>query len=78
MRCSSARSNSRNGGFHAQVKVTRETTLLFCDVEGRREPIHRKNGKFAAGKASFSREELAGGDRKIDPRIFRPTPCCGR
>lgn len=45
-------------GFHAQVKVTRETTLLFCDVDGRREPIHRKNGKFSAGKAAFTREEL--------------------
>lgn len=45
-------------GFHAQVKITREATLLFRDVEGRREPIHRKNGKFSAGKASFSREEL--------------------
>jgi bacillithiol biosynthesis cysteine-adding enzyme BshC len=45
-------------GFHAQVKITRETTLLFCVVEERREPIHRKNGKFSAGKASFTREEL--------------------
>jgi bacillithiol biosynthesis cysteine-adding enzyme BshC len=45
-------------GFHAQVKVTRETTLLFRDVEGRREPIQRKNGNFVAGKAAFTREEL--------------------
>jgi bacillithiol synthase len=45
-------------GFHAQVKVTRETSLLFCDVDGRREPVQRKNGKFFAGKASFTREEL--------------------
>ena len=46
------------GGFHAQVKITRETTLLFCSVEGRREPIHRRNGRFFAGKASFARAEL--------------------
>ena len=45
-------------GFHAQVKVTREATLLFCDIDGRREPIHRKNGNFFAGKASFTRDEL--------------------
>ena len=45
-------------GFRAQVKVTRETTLLFCDVAGRREPIQRKNGNFAAGKKAFSRDEL--------------------
>ena len=42
-------------GFHAQVKVTRETTLLFRDVDGRREPIQRKNGNFFAGKMSFTR-----------------------
>ena len=45
-------------GFHAQVKVTRETTLLFRDVDGRREPIQRKNGNFVAGKISFTCEEL--------------------
>ena len=37
-------------GFHAQVKVTRETTLLFRDVDGRREPIQRKNGNFSPAK----------------------------
>lgn len=46
------------GGYHAQVKVTRETTLLFYNVEGRRQPLRRHNGKFSAGKASFSPEEL--------------------
>ena len=25
--------------FHAQVKVSRESTLLFCDIDGRRVPI---------------------------------------
>ena len=45
--------------FHAQVKITRETTLLFYTVEGRREPVRSHNGKFSAGKAFFSREELS-------------------
>jgi bacillithiol biosynthesis cysteine-adding enzyme BshC len=45
-------------GFHAQVKVTRETTLLFYNVEGRRQPLRRHDGNFSAGKASFTRDEL--------------------
>ena len=47
-----------HGGFHAQVKVTRETTLIFYNVDGRRYPVRSRNGKFVAGKASFSREEI--------------------
>jgi len=59
------------GGFHAQVKVARESTLLFFNVEGRREPLRERNGKYFAGKASFSLEELhAAIDR--DPEAFTP------
>jgi bacillithiol synthase len=58
-------------GFHAQVKITRETVLLFCNVEGRRQPIHRRNGKFSAGNASFSREELLAAIEKR-PEDFTP------
>jgi len=66
----SARSNELDrGGFHAQVKVTRETTLLFYNVNGRRQPVRRRNGKFSAGAASFSQDELrAAIDR--DPEAF--------
>jgi len=54
-----ARSNELDrGGFHAQVKVTRETTLLFYNIEGRREPLRSRNGKFTAGNSTFSAEEL--------------------
>ena len=54
-----ARSNELDrGGFHAQVKVTRETTLLFYNIEGRREPLRSRNGKFTAGNSTFSVEEL--------------------
>jgi bacillithiol synthase len=45
-------------GFHAQVKVTQETTLLFYNVEGRREPLRSHNGMFRAGKTTFTPEEL--------------------
>jgi bacillithiol biosynthesis cysteine-adding enzyme BshC len=59
------------GGFHAQVKVARESTLLFFNVEGRREPLRERNGKYFAGKSSFSLEELhAAIDR--DPEAFTP------
>jgi bacillithiol biosynthesis cysteine-adding enzyme BshC len=47
-----------NGGFHAQVKVTRESTLLFYNVEGSRQPLRQRNGKFTAGKATFTVDEL--------------------
>jgi bacillithiol synthase len=49
-----------DAGFHAQVKTTRETTLLFYNVNGRREALRRHgNGKFAAGDRQFSGGELA-------------------
>lgn len=50
-------------GFHAQVKVTQQSTLLFLDVEGKREAVRRKNGGFAAGKLHLSTSELL---RKVD------------
>ena len=57
--------------FHAQVKVTSETTLLFYNVEGKREPVRSHNGSFYAGKASFSREELSSLIEKT-PADFSP------
>jgi bacillithiol biosynthesis cysteine-adding enzyme BshC len=59
-------------GFHAQVKVTRESTLLFYKVSGRREPLRSRNGKFAAGDAEFSRDELAAA-LKDTPETFTPS-----
>ncbi|MGA8036401.1 MAG: bacillithiol biosynthesis cysteine-adding enzyme BshC [Candidatus Acidiferrales bacterium] len=59
------------GGFHAQVKVARESTLLFFNVDGRREPLRERNGRYFAGKSSFTLEELhAAIDR--DPEAFTP------
>jgi bacillithiol synthase len=46
-------------GFHDQVKVTRESTLLFYKVGGRREPLRSRNGKFLAGDSEFTRDQLA-------------------
>lgn len=46
------------GGFHAQVKVARESTLLFYNVGGIRQPLRQRNGKFFAGDATFAGDEL--------------------
>lgn len=47
-----------SAGFHAQVKVTRETTLLFHNIDGRREPLRNRNGQFFAGDTELSREQI--------------------
>jgi bacillithiol biosynthesis cysteine-adding enzyme BshC len=73
-----ARSNELDrSGFHAQVKVTRETTLLFYNVDGRREPIRRRNGNFVAGKSTFTSEELHAAIERVPESftanaLFRP------
>ena len=48
-----------SAGLHAQVKVTRETTLLFHNIDGRREPLRSRNGKFFAGETELSRAQVA-------------------
>ena len=45
-------------GFHAQVKVTSTSTLLFLRRDAKRLPIRRKNDAFVASAKSFSRDEL--------------------
>jgi bacillithiol synthase len=45
-------------GFHAQVKVTQQSTLLFANVDGHRLPLRRKNGGFLAGEQKFTLPEL--------------------
>ena len=59
------------GGFHAQVKVARESTLLFYNVDGIRQPLRQRNGKFFAGSVTFSREELRSEIEKT-PEAFTP------
>jgi bacillithiol synthase len=58
-----------SAAFHAQVKVTRETTLLFYDVDSRREPLRLRDGKFLAGNSEFSREQLVAAGEKT-PELF--------
>ncbi len=59
------------GGFHAQVKVARESTLLFYNVNGLRQPVRQRNGKFFAGDATFTREELHSAIENT-PEAFTP------
>ena len=44
-------------GYHAQVKVAAQSTLLFRLVNGRREAVRRRGEQFVAGGKTFSREE---------------------
>jgi bacillithiol biosynthesis cysteine-adding enzyme BshC len=41
-------------GFHAQVKVTEQSTLVFRAVDGHRLALRSKNGGFAAGEKTES------------------------
>ena len=45
-------------GFHAQVRVTESSTLLFLDVDGKRTPLRRRNHGFAAGSKTFAASGL--------------------
>lgn len=56
-------------GFHAQVKITPQSSLLFVDVNGKREAVRQKNGGFLAHSAKLERGELL---RRIDenPETF--------
>ncbi len=60
-----------SAGFHAQVKVTHESTLLFFNVDGSREPVRARDGKLFAGDAEFSRQQLAAAIEKT-PEAFSP------
>ncbi len=53
------------------MKVTEESTLLFYNVDGRRQPLRVRNGKFTAGRASFSLAELQAAIKKT-PELFTP------
>ena len=44
--------------FHAQVKVTGQTTLLFVDQDEERVPLRARNGDFALGARTVSLQQL--------------------
>jgi bacillithiol synthase len=59
-------------GFHAQVKVTRETTLLFWSRSGRREPVRAKSGAFIVGDSEVSALQLEDAIAR-QPETFSPS-----
>ncbi len=61
-----------SAGFHDQVKVTHESTLLFYKVAGRREPLRSRNGQFFAGDSEFTRDQLAAAVQSA-PEKFTPS-----
>jgi bacillithiol biosynthesis cysteine-adding enzyme BshC len=46
-------------GYHAQVKVSADSTLLFVQQEGARIPLRRSGGDFVLGARTHSRAEMA-------------------
>ena len=56
-------------GYHAQVKVTPSSTLLFTMHEGVRVPIHRANGGFSIGEDHVSEADLLA-RIKAEPQHF--------
>ncbi len=60
-----------HAGYHAQVKVSGGSTLLFYNVDGRREAVRSRNGRFHAGSASFTLAELDAAIEKT-PEDFTP------
>ncbi len=47
-----------DGGYHAQVRVTDESTLLFWEIDGRRYPVECRGGRMHVGDDSFSPSEF--------------------
>lgn len=66
-----------SAGYHAQVKVTNSSTLLFVLEGGARRPIQRANGSFTIGKKKLTATELrariAAAPEDFSPNaLFRP------
>jgi bacillithiol biosynthesis cysteine-adding enzyme BshC len=45
-------------GYHAQVKVTPSSTLLFAMKDGGRVPVHRANSQFTLAEEKVTQDEL--------------------
>jgi bacillithiol biosynthesis cysteine-adding enzyme BshC len=58
-------------GYHAQVKVTDRSTLLFATVEGKRVALVKRNSGFVAGHQEFTTEQLAS-EIESHPESFSP------
>ncbi len=65
-------------GYHAQVKVAEDSTLVFATRNGSRLPIHERDGEYSVegeGKTRLEelRQELSGGPIAFSPNaLLRP------
>jgi bacillithiol synthase len=61
-------------GFHAQVKVTSQSTLLFLDVDGKRQAVRRRNGDFFVDDKKLSGAgfltEIENHPQRISPSVL--------
>lgn len=60
-----------HSGFHAQVKISGESTLLFSSLAGSRDPIRARNGNFVLGAKEISGSDLVK-DLEAHPEGFSP------
>ncbi len=61
-----------HAGYHAQVKVAEQSTLLFRIVDGQRLPLRPVNGGLAAGSKHASRDEIIAA-LEGNPEEFSPS-----
>ncbi len=60
-------------GYHSQVHIEPDTSLVFLLDEGRRVPLRFKDGQFTAKDRSYTQSELrAAGDRISPNALLRP------
>jgi bacillithiol biosynthesis cysteine-adding enzyme BshC len=60
-------------GYHAQVLVDKQTSLVFLLQDGGRMALRRANGDFVAPHRKFSAAELAGRAAELSPNaLLRP------
>jgi bacillithiol biosynthesis cysteine-adding enzyme BshC len=60
-------------GYHAQVHVEAETSLVFLLDGGKRTALRRHNGAFTSKDRSYSEDELAGMGAQLSPNaLLRP------
>jgi len=58
-------------GYHAQVKVTERSTLLFANVEGKRISLRSRNSGFIIGMQEYSATQLSAAI-EAHPEEFSP------
>ena len=59
-------------GYHAQVKVAEDSTLLFVTREGNRLPVHERNGDYLVDGAQKASIEELRRELSADPLAFTP------